>query len=59
MNGAIILMHLGTVRKERDQQVHLVLGKIIDQLREKDYEFVTVSVLLKESGVDLSLLKKR
>lgn len=59
MNGAIILMHLGTVRKEKGQQVHLVLGKIIDQLREKDYEFVTVSVLLKESGVDLSLLKER
>ncbi len=59
MNGAIILMHLGTVRKEKGQQVHRVMGKIIDQLREKGYEFVTVSVLLKESGVDISMLKRR
>lgn len=59
MNGAIILMHLGTTRKEKDKLVHFALGEILDQLREKDYEFVTVSVLLKESKVDLSLLEKR
>ena len=59
MNGAIILMHLGTIRKEKEQQVHHVMGKMIDQLCRKGYEFVTVSVLLKESGVDLSLLKER
>ena len=42
-----------------DKLVHFALGKIIDQLREKGYEFVTVTVLLRESGVDLSLLEKR
>ena len=59
MNGAIILMHLGTIRKKKEQQAHRVVGKLIDQLREKDYEFVTVTVLLRESIVDLSLLEKR
>lgn len=59
MNGAIILMHMGTKRKEKDKMVHYALGKIIDQLREKGYEFVTVTVLLRESEVDLSLLKNR
>jgi peptidoglycan-N-acetylmuramic acid deacetylase len=59
MNGAIILMHLGTRRKPVEEQVHWILGKMIDQLREKGYEFVPVSVMLKESGVDVSLLKKR
>lgn len=58
MNGAIILMHLGTQRKQEDQRIHLVLGILIDQLREKGYEFVPVTVLLKESGVDISLLEK-
>ncbi len=56
MNGAIILMHLGTQRKQKDQQIHLILGLLIDQLREKGYAFVPISVLLKESGVDISLL---
>lgn len=57
MNGAIILMHLGTVRKEKKEQIHLILGTLIDQLHEKGYEFVPVSVLLKESGVDISMLR--
>ncbi len=57
MNGAIILMHLGTVRKEKKEQIHLIIGTLIDQLHEKGYEFVPVSVLLKESGVDISLLR--
>jgi peptidoglycan/xylan/chitin deacetylase (PgdA/CDA1 family) len=59
MNGAIILMHLGTIRKKKEQQVHLVLGSIIDALRAKGYEFVPISVLLKESNVDVSLLAER
>lgn len=59
MNGAIVLMHLGTVRKKKDQQVHRVLGTLIDRLRELGYRFVTVSVLVQESGVDVSLLRRR
>ena len=58
MNGAIILMHLGSRRNPPEDRVHLVLGKIIDQLREKGYEFVPVSVMLQEAGVDLNLLKR-
>lgn len=57
LNGAIILMHLGSQRKQVDEQVHWVLGIMIDQLREKGYEFVPVSVMLKEAGIDLDLLK--
>jgi len=55
INGGIILMHLGTVRTDRRQQVHLVLGAIIDDLRAMGYEFVTVSALAARSGVDLSV----
>ncbi len=58
LNGAIILMHLGTTRTNANQQVHLILGVLIDQLREKGYGFVKVSQMLAESGVDLSLLKR-
>ena len=59
MNGAIILMHLGTLRKKRDQMVHLVLGTIIDQLRKKGYEFVPVTVMLKESGIEMTHLRRK
>ena len=54
LNGGIILMHLGTERKLRSQQVHIILGKLIDSLRDLGYEPVTVSGLLQKSGVDLS-----
>jgi peptidoglycan/xylan/chitin deacetylase (PgdA/CDA1 family) len=56
MNGAIILMHLGTVRKNENQQIHTILGTIIDSLQKKSYEFVTISVLLEKSNVPLHLL---
>jgi peptidoglycan/xylan/chitin deacetylase (PgdA/CDA1 family) len=42
--GAIILMHLGTERK--DDQVHKLVPRIIDGLREKNYTFVTVSQMM-------------
>lgn len=53
LNGGIILMHLGTERKVRSQQVHIILGRLIDTLREMGYEPVTVSELLYRSGIDL------
>jgi peptidoglycan/xylan/chitin deacetylase (PgdA/CDA1 family) len=53
-NGGIVLMHLGTERKEREMQVHLILGKLIDTLREIGYEAVTVSELLYQSEIDIS-----
>jgi peptidoglycan/xylan/chitin deacetylase (PgdA/CDA1 family) len=57
ISGGIILMHLGTVRMQKDRQVHLMLGKLIDTLRSLNYRFVPVSEMLKESGVDIGLLK--
>jgi peptidoglycan/xylan/chitin deacetylase (PgdA/CDA1 family) len=59
INGGIILMHLGTVRSQREKQVHLVLGRLIDTLQSLGYRMVTVSELLRESDVDLSTLVKK
>jgi len=56
LNGGIILMHLGTERKIRSQQVHIILGSLIDTLREMGYEPVTVSELLFRSGIDVNAL---
>ena len=53
-NGGIALMHLGTERKKREMQVHLILGRLIDTLREMGYETVTVSELLYQSEIDIS-----
>ncbi|MBN2429987.1 MAG: polysaccharide deacetylase family protein [Acidobacteria bacterium] len=46
-NGAIILLHLGTQRRE--EQPWLVLEEIIDGFRSKGYSFVTVSQLIRET----------
>ena len=58
INGGIVLMHLGTVRKDSRAQVHRILGILIDNLKQLGYGFVTVSEMLKESGVDVSALEK-
>jgi peptidoglycan/xylan/chitin deacetylase (PgdA/CDA1 family) len=58
INGGIILMHLGTVRREREKQVHLIVGRLIDTLSAMGYRMVTVSELLRESGVDTGPLVK-
>lgn len=58
INGGIILMHLGTQRKQREKQVHLILGELIDSLRSLGYSIVTVSELLRESDVDISVISK-
>jgi peptidoglycan/xylan/chitin deacetylase (PgdA/CDA1 family) len=55
INGGIILMHLGTVRKDPNAQVHRILGKLIDELQGLGYHFVTVSEMLKDSGIGVSL----
>ena len=57
MNGAIILMHLGTIRKNKNEQVHKYLGEIIDNLRNEGYRFVKVTEMISEAGIDLSKLK--
>lgn len=52
INGGIILMHLGTERKNREDQVHLKLGMMIDSLRSLGYSIVPVSEMMNQSGVD-------
>ena len=59
INGGIILMHLGTQRKDAQKQVHRILGKMIDDVRALGYTFVTVSQLLRESGHDLNVLQSQ
>jgi peptidoglycan/xylan/chitin deacetylase (PgdA/CDA1 family) len=51
-------MHLGTLRKDANMQMYRMLGKLIDDLKAMGYTFVTTSEMLKESGVDISLLNK-
>jgi peptidoglycan/xylan/chitin deacetylase (PgdA/CDA1 family) len=58
INGGIILMHLGTERKETGTQVHRMLGRLIEELRDMGYTLVTASEMARLSGVDLSLLQR-
>lgn len=51
--GDIVLMHAS----DSVEQTHEALPIIIDQLREKGYEFVTVSDLLQEAGVSGSQVR--
>lgn len=44
LNGAIVLMHLGTERK--NGQMYTMLGELIDDLRAREFEPVTVTKLL-------------
>lgn len=44
LNGGIILMHITNTRE--DDQPYLVLGDIIDSLKEKQYRFVTATSLI-------------
>ncbi|MFP4241915.1 MAG: polysaccharide deacetylase family protein [Chitinispirillaceae bacterium] len=59
LNGGIVLLHLGTERGKRSQQVHLILGQLIDSLRTTGYEVVTVSRLLQESDIDINTIKQQ
>jgi peptidoglycan/xylan/chitin deacetylase (PgdA/CDA1 family) len=56
INGGIVLLHLGTVRRDPGGQVHRMLGVMIDRLRGMGYRFVTVSEMLAQSGVSLTVL---
>lgn len=49
LNGGIILMHLGTLRK--DDRASNILGEMLDALAEKGYRFVKVSEQLKGTGL--------
>jgi peptidoglycan/xylan/chitin deacetylase (PgdA/CDA1 family) len=59
LNGGIILMHLGTARKEHSMQVYTILGKLIDELRSRGFSIVTVSEMLKVSDDYLASLKAK
>src|SRR5271157_1491241 len=58
INGGIILMHLNSARLQKEQQVHHVLGRLIDTLQAAGYRFVTVGEMLRESDLDMSRLKR-
>jgi peptidoglycan/xylan/chitin deacetylase (PgdA/CDA1 family) len=58
INGGIILMHLGSERKDAQAQMYRMLGKLIDDLKGLGYSLVTVSEMLKSSGVDVSALSR-
>ncbi len=45
LNGGIILMHITNTRE--DDQPYLVLGDMIDSLKEKNYRFVTATSLIR------------
>ena len=47
VKGGIVLMHLGTERK--DSRASAKLPEIIDSLEERGYRFVKVSELIKDS----------
>lgn len=57
INGGIILMHLGTERKKREDQVHLKLGAMIDSLRVLGYEIVPISVMMKRAGMEVKVAR--
>jgi peptidoglycan/xylan/chitin deacetylase (PgdA/CDA1 family) len=59
LNGGIILMHLGTLRKDEKTQTHLLLGKIIDTLQSNGYSIIPVSQMASSAGFDLALLQGR
>lgn len=49
LHGGIILMHLGTARKEQSMQVYTILGRLIDDLRSRGFRIVTVSEMIQMS----------
>jgi peptidoglycan/xylan/chitin deacetylase (PgdA/CDA1 family) len=59
LNGGIILMYLGTRRKDGATQVHRVLGQLIDSLNALNYAIVPVGKLLAEAGVNVAHLPAR
>lgn len=54
INGGIILMHLGTNRKRTEDNIHTVLGELIDSLKSFGYDIVPVSQLLPEISLTLN-----
>lgn len=59
INGGILLFHLGTERKNSQDQVHLVLGTLIDTLRSEGYRIVPVSEMVASTGLNLASIAER
>lgn len=59
INGGIILMHLGTERAVPSEQVHTVLGTLIDTLIGQGYRFVSITEMVDESGNNLAQLPEK
>jgi peptidoglycan/xylan/chitin deacetylase (PgdA/CDA1 family) len=59
LNGGIILMHLGTTRKEHSMQVYTILGRLIDELHSRGFRIIPVSEMIKESDDYLASLKAK
>jgi peptidoglycan/xylan/chitin deacetylase (PgdA/CDA1 family) len=59
LNGGIILMHLGTTRKDPKQQVHTILGSLIDSLQQRGFKIVPVSEMVEQSGFYLASLPSK
>jgi peptidoglycan/xylan/chitin deacetylase (PgdA/CDA1 family) len=57
INGGIILMHLGSERKNRNEQVYCKLGAMIDTLRVLGYEIVPVSEMMRRAGVEVNVAR--
>lgn len=53
LDGAIVLMHLGTARPP-DQRMATVLPHVIDQLSSRGFRFVTVGQMLSSSDVEVA-----
>lgn len=59
LNGGIVLMHLGTTRKDPQQQVHIILGTLIDSLQQRGFKIVPVSEMVEQSGFYLASLPSK
>lgn len=59
INGGIILMHLGTERTAPSEQVHTILGTLIDALTKRGYRFVPITEMIAESGNILAQLPEK
>lgn len=54
LNGGIVLMHLGSTRKNSQMHVYTVLGTLIDSLHQRGYSIVPVSEMIQQSGFYLA-----
>jgi peptidoglycan/xylan/chitin deacetylase (PgdA/CDA1 family) len=59
LNGGIILMHLGSTRKDPLLQVHTIVGTLIDSLQQRGFKIVPVTEMVEQSGFYLASLPSK